>query len=210
MGTVIRILIFFICAFFAWGLWLAEVIWEKGWAGGAWLSGFNWSVLPICALTVATGSYFVDKGAEFSRRIKFIGAAWSFIIVAFIFVRWMCIAHFRQIYHVEMGPMRMPNFVELFISLIVILLVGVIGLSVSLVIIANQWLSPMRRWSWFIISIGLLLVLPLSYSTILVFPAISGDTDTIHSIKMGYPVFWTTVLVPVAMRLGHKRRIAKE
>ena len=46
-------------------------------------------------------------------------------------------------------------------------------------------------------------------ATILVFPAISGDTDIIHSIKVGYPVFWTTVLVPVAMRLGHKCRIAK-
>jgi len=38
-----------------------------------------------------------------------------------------------------------------------------------------------------------------------VFPAVNGSTDQIHAIKMGYPVFWTALLIPVAMGLGRKR-----
>jgi len=34
-------------AFAAWGLWMGEVIWVKGWAGLAWLEGFNWSPFPF-------------------------------------------------------------------------------------------------------------------------------------------------------------------
>ena len=33
---------------------------------------------------------------------------------------------------------------------------------------------------------------------------LNGSTDEIHAIKMGYPVFWTALLVPSALRLGKK------
>jgi hypothetical protein len=41
------------------------------------------------------------------------------------------------------------------------------------------------------------------------FPALhDGMHDEMLPIKMGYPVLWTALLVPLALRLGRKRRPA--
>jgi hypothetical protein len=52
----------------------------------------------------------------------------------------------------------------------------------------------------------LILVLPLSFTTIRMLPALNGSTDELHSIKMGYPVFWAALIVPLALRIGRKTR----
>jgi hypothetical protein len=49
-------------------------------------------------------------------------------------------------------------------------------------------------------------VLPLSFATVRFFPTLNVSNDEIHSIKMGYPVFWTTLLVPFAWQLGRKNK----
>ncbi|HYR85046.1 MAG TPA: hypothetical protein VE422_13270 [Terriglobia bacterium] len=76
MGKTIRFSLFLLGALAAWGLWLAEILWVKGWAGLAWLSGFNWSVLPICALIVVMASYFVNARARWSKRLIFFSVGW--------------------------------------------------------------------------------------------------------------------------------------
>ncbi|HYR85045.1 MAG TPA: hypothetical protein VE422_13265 [Terriglobia bacterium] len=90
-------------------------------------------------------------------------------------------------------------------AVIVLLLAGLI-VSLGLTLAANRWLVPLHYWTGILVAVGLLLVLPISIATIKVFPALNGSTDQIHSIKMGYPIFWTAVLVPIAMRLGRKSR----
>ena len=86
----------------------------------------------------------------------------------------------------------------------------VIGLAVSvgLVAAASRWLAPLHIWTTVVVTVALLLVLPLSVITVMAFPALHGETDEIHAVKMGYPVLWTALLVPLALRLGRKRHPA--
>jgi hypothetical protein len=80
------------------------------------------------------------------------------------------------------------------------------GLAVSggLTAAAGRWLAPVHIWTAAAVIVALFLVLPLSVATITAFPALNGATDEIHAVKMGYPVLWTALLVPLALRLGRK------
>jgi hypothetical protein len=49
----------------------------------------------------------------------------------------------------------------------------------------------------------------LSFITVAEFPALNGGTSEIDATKMGYPVLWTALLVPLALRLGRKHRRSK-
>jgi hypothetical protein len=190
MGKVIRFLLFLGGAFAAWCLWLTEVLWVKGWAGLVWLSGFNWSALPICALIVIMASYFVTAHTRWSKRMMFFGVGWVITVGAFAIARW---AAFELFSGAGLGAA---------IFLLIAGLIVAMGLAIS----ANRWLAPLHYWTGILVGVALLLVLPLSVATIRMFPAFNGSTDQIHSIKMGYPIFWTAVLVPLAMRLGRRGR----
>jgi hypothetical protein len=195
MGKVIRFSLLLGGAFAAWGLWLAEVVWIKGWPGLAWLSGFNWSALPICPLIVVMASYSVAAHARSWHRILFFSVASVVSVTAFVIARWALF---------ELFSGGFPGATA-FGAGIVLLIAGLI-VSVGLTISGNRWLAPLHYWTGILVAVALLLVVPLSFATIRVFPALNGSTDEIHSIKMGYPVFWTALLVPVAMRLGRESR----
>lgn len=182
------------CAVATWCLWLAEVCWVKGWAGLAWLSGFNWSSLPICALIVTVSSYLLSARAGRPERLRFVAFGSVLTVVAFTAARWEAF---------ELFSAWMPGRRGLLAG--IVLVIGGLIVSAGLAVSANMWLVPLHRWTGILVGIALALVLPLSFATIKVFPAFNGSTDQIHSIKMGYPVFWTTLLVPIALRLGRKR-----
>jgi hypothetical protein len=194
MGKVIGLSLFLAGAFAAWGLWLAEIHWVKGWAGLAWLSGFNWSALPACALIVVMASYCVTAHARWAHRAMFLGVAWVIAVSAFAMARWAAFELFAGGFPGREVPG--PGFV---------LLIAWVIVPVGFTIAGKRWLAPLHYWTGTLVAIGLLLVLPLSFATIKVFPAFNGSTDQIHAVKMGYPVFWTAVLIPVAMGLGRKR-----
>jgi hypothetical protein len=71
-----------------------------------------------------------------------------------------------------------------------------------------RWLEPVCWRTVVYLAVVLVLVLPLSFATIQILPALNSSTDQIHAIKMGYPVFWTALLLPVGLRLG-RRAVAK-
>jgi hypothetical protein len=194
METVLRIGCLLVGAFASWGLWLAEVCFVKGWAGLAWLSGFNWSSLPICALIVVTSSYVVSTKAARRQRIKF--AALGFIITTGAF--WV----FRR---AALALFSSAPFSPTAVAAIAALILVPIAVAVSLSTLASRWLAPLGRWTAILVAVALILVLPLSFATVKLFPALNGSRDQIHAIKMGYPVFWAALLVPIALGLGRKR-----
>jgi hypothetical protein len=182
-----------------WLLWTAEVRWATGWAGTAWLSGFNWSAVPIGAVIGVSASYCVSARASGVRRAWFVGFACVASVVAFAIARWAAFELFA-----EGVPGRAAIRVGLAGGLLALLLVSV-GLTMS----ASRWLAPLSPWAAVLLGGALTLVLPLSFATIKIFPAVNGSTDEIHAIKMGYPVLWTALLVPLAMRLGRRRATPK-
>jgi hypothetical protein len=191
MTSAVRFAVLIGGPFAAWGLWFAEVYWVKGWAGLAWLSGFNWSSVPICALIVIMSSSILSAQAPLSARVMFLGVGFAIAITAFVIARLAVFELFSGGIPARTGPAATAALV-----------VSGLIVSVGLPMLANRCLVPLRRWTGVLVGLALLLVLPISFVTIKVFPAFNGSTDQIHSIKMGYPVFWTAVLVPVALRLG--------
>jgi hypothetical protein len=193
MVKVIRISLFLGGALVAWGFWLVELRWVKGWAGLAWLSGFNWSVLPACAVIVLMASYCVTADARWPRRVMFLGVGWAIAVSAFAMARWAAFELFSGGFPGRAVPG--PGFV---------LLIAWLMVPVGFTIAGKRWLGPLHYWTGTLMAADLLMVLPLSFLTIKVFPALNGSTDQIHAIKMGYPVFWTAMLIPAAMGLGRK------
>jgi hypothetical protein len=205
MSIVLRSSVLMIAAFVAWALWLGEVVWVKGWAGLAWLDEFNWSSVPICAVIVVTASYFVSADAPWRERTKFVAFGFALAIWAFREGRWAMMEFFMDL------PFPLPGYkptiTEILSDVAVsvgTLIVSGLAVSVGLVAAATRWLAPLHIWTAIVVIVALLLVLPLSLLTVTVFPALSGNTDEIHAVKMGYPVLWTALLVPLSLRVGRR------
>jgi hypothetical protein len=194
MSKVIRLSLLLAGAFAAWGLWLGEVRWVKGWAGLAWLSGFNWSALPACAIIVVMASYSVTARAKWPDRARFLVVGWVIAVAAFAMTRWAAFELFSGGFPGRSVP-----------GPAIALLIAWVIVPVGFTIAGKRWLAPLHYWAGTLAAVALMLVLPLSFATIKVFPAFNGSVDQIHAIKMGYPVFWTAALIPVAMGLGRKR-----
>jgi hypothetical protein len=179
-------------AFAAWGLWLGEVCLVKGWAGLAWLDGFNWSSLPICAVVAITSSYAASPDAGWRGRTAFV--LFGFVLMAGAFAAGReAVIDFFSAWVIPYDP---P---------LVILAAAGLAVSAGLTAAARWWLAPVHLWTAAAVAAALIAVLPLSVMTIAVFPALNGSTDEVHAVKMGYPVLWTALLVPLALRLGRRR-----
>jgi hypothetical protein len=198
MAPALRLLLVVAGAFVAWGLWLGEVVWIKGWTGLAWLSGFNWSAVPICFLVVAVASYLVTERATWRNRLAFVASGFVLAMAAFVAARAAAfdLFSFKFFYGQSINWWAVRDL--LFIAL------AGIAVSVGLAVAAGRFLTPVRGWTVLLLAAALLLALPLSLVTIEIFPALNGSDDAIHSVKMGYPVFWTALLVPLALRLGRR------
>jgi hypothetical protein len=179
-------------AFLCWGLWLGEVVWVKGWDSLAWLD-FNWSALPICAVIVVTSSYVVSPDAGWRGRTTFVVFAFALTTGAFVAGREALI----DLFSVWVVPYYQP---------LVTLAAAGLAVSAGLTMAARWCLAPVHVWTTAVVIAALVLVLPLSFMTVMVFPALNGSTNDIHAVKMGYPVLWTALLVPLALRLGRRRR----
>jgi hypothetical protein len=71
--------------------------------------------------------------------------------------------------------------------------------------LAMRWLGlPVRRRVSLFLALALVAVPPVSWLTLQVVPALNGRNDFIHAVKMGYPVFWTVILVAGAVALGRQ------
>jgi hypothetical protein len=196
MSIILRSSLLIVAAFVAWGLWLGEVWWVIGWAGLAWLDSFNWSSLPICAVIMVSSSYFVSPDAEWRERMKFVLSGSALTIGAFVAGRWAMFEFFSAWLFVNNAA-------------VAALVAAGLAVSVGLTAATSRWLAPLHIWTAGVVVVALVLVLPLSVMTVKEFPALNGSIDEIHAIKMGYPVLWTALLVPPALRLGRKRRYAK-
>jgi hypothetical protein len=186
-------------AFLAWGLWLAEIFLVKGWFSLEWLNGFNWSAIPICMVIAASCAFSVppvqaSHGQASQRPALFSALAAAMFLAAFAASR----AALDDIFSSwQAAPPSLGSLLQLILS-------GA-AVSVALPLSARWLIAPVRTGAAFAIAAVLLLAMPASALAIWLFPAPTGQTDTLHAIKMGYPVFWTALFVPLVLRWVSKR-----
>jgi hypothetical protein len=139
MGKLTRISLLLVGALAAWGLWLAEVCWIKGWTGLAWLWGFNWSALPICALILITASYALSTRVAWRERMIFTAVGWVIALSAFMLARWAAFDLFSR----DLGLLPTVRWEAFLAATLAVLL-----LSGGLTFAANRWLAAMHYWTW--------------------------------------------------------------
>jgi hypothetical protein len=178
-------------AFLACGLWRAGIVWLHGWNGPAWLQEFNWGAIPVCAVIAAVSAFAVAPRQRPGRLLLFILPAWGICVAAFTAGR----AEVFAIFSVWFAPMGDGPLLRL-------ALYG-IATAASLTGLAHLLLAPMRWWTAAGLAGALFLVLPLSGATAALFPD-GGHVDSVNAVKLGYPVFWTALLVPAVLWAGVK------
>ncbi len=177
MNSVIALLLLLVEMLAAWGLWIAEVRWVKGWAGLAWLSGFNWSALPICPLIGVAKAIFTSRKADLKERTTFALSVAGACLFAFTIARWA----FFEMFSGGLGSVIISDRpMPMLLLVIALLLVAIVPTAA-----ANRWLGPVHFWTAIGLGLSLLLVVPLSLATTKLLPAPNGNMDAIHAIKMG-------------------------
>jgi len=186
------------------GLWLAEVLRVKGWEGLRWLGGYPWAAVPTC-LFVALAALIAARGEAVRpafRHAGFVIAVWATSWVSF------------EVSRVGLIALHTPSLVD-FVSVTLwmklalldplIRLVCAVALAVMGIYLGVRFLlRPISRWTILYLAVALLLVVPACLLTIRVVPAVNGATDYLHAVTMGYPTFWTVVLVAAAVALGRR------
>jgi len=143
---------------------------------------------------MAVSSYVIAPHAGWRNHTTFVGLGSILAVAAFAALRWATFALFSEM---MIGTLWQAPVAVIVLSWVIV--------AVGLAVLANWCLTSLHVWSAALLALGLILVLPLSFATIRIFPALNGSTDELHSIKMGYPVFWAALIVPLALRIGFKR-----
>jgi hypothetical protein len=179
-------------AILAWGFWWAGLIWIKGWMSLAWLDEFNWAAIPICLCIAGTTALCMSPTDRGLNLPLYILTASGIMLAAYAIGR-------MAVFDIVTAWFVTPPFA------LMALAVCYAAVCISLPLLTNRLLAPVYVWKT---AAGLAAALPvaiiLSYATITIFPAINGSRDAVHMFKMGYPVFWVALLVPLTLRLGRK------
>lgn len=192
------------------GAWLFEVFVIKGWAGLNWLRGYPFAALVgIAASALATG--FAAKYALDTRRHPSAGAApfGGFVLGASLAAFVSFEVAREAIYNLHsrsaawLSLSGEPGLARSFYITQWLLILGaglittsVFTLGIRRLLVAIAW------WTALLFAVALLLVMPLSVALIQVIQAPGGQTDYVHAVKMGYPMFFTPILLAVATHIA--------
>ncbi|HLK90876.1 MAG TPA: hypothetical protein VKZ18_13345 [Polyangia bacterium] len=182
------------------GAWLYEVVQVRGWEGLRWLSAFPRAGLAGSVLVpLAMLAVLVEPGRPSARRaLAFLAVSTAVCLAAFALGRAGVYALFEPGHLPPAG--RAPAFEAMELTLL-----ALVGAAVGLWASVRALLRPLTRWAVAYLALAIVLVLPASVATIRLVPALNGSQDFVHAVKMGYPVFWTVVLVAAAVAVAVKR-----
>jgi len=158
----------------------------------------------VTALAVALGVFVTGAPIARPSLLRVAG-----FLVAVCVALWMSFEMCRialglllTTHHLPYGNAPWEALEQLAVLPIAILLASaVIHASVS------RLLGETSRWTTLYVAAAFVLVVPASLLTIQLLPALNRFTDYIHAVKMGYPAFWTVVLVSGAVALGRHRSV---
>lgn len=180
--------------------WLYEVLVARGWDGLAWLYPFPRSAIPAC-LFVALASLVPvwRQGIAPHRKVGlYLVLVWGLALASFTLAR-DAVMGLNRVVVMGMSADDVRTYLLTRLGwLLVALLLASVGMGLGL-----RWLGlPVRRRTIGFLVLALVAVVLASWLTIQVVPALNGQRDFIHAVKMGYPVFWTILLVAGAVALG--------
>ena len=175
--------------------WLGEVVLVKGRVGLAWLDGYPYAsfVAIACVVLSVVLPVRASRQIEPGRIVAFFVLAGLLSLVSFVMSRAAIYdLHSRASALLDGATsLRVPRDAAVLVGAAIVTAVGFTAAGRVLLAPVSWWLSA-------VFLAALALVLPVSILTIHVVPSFNGHTDYFQVVKMGYPVFWTNVLMGLA------------
>lgn len=186
MTVIMRLGIIAAAALIAWRLWCIGIAGE----GLTWLQGFQWGAVPVSVMIAIACTAAVTRDNRPTRLLLFVVSASAICFAAFTAGR-------TELYDVFGG------FTANVAPLIRLALYG-IAVSIGLPWLASRFFRPLHWWTALVVAGALMLAAVLAGLTVAYYP---GDrhADLFNAIRLGYPVLWTALLLPAALRTGIKR-----
>lgn len=172
------------------GLWLYEIVEIKKWAGLNWLSDQLYSpfIAALLAVFAFMTPFLVNKQLTLKNAIVSINIFYTVNIICFQIGKQLCYELYSRFWLLSGTSSDI-----LLIPLIGLALFIFLGLSYWFV--TNKFVKKNKKLNSFFITILLLLSIPLSLLTIQINSGFGSGTDWVDTVKMGYPIFWITMLL---------------
>lgn len=189
------IIIFLIVALAAAGfsLWLYEILTVKGWSDLAWLGGTLYSPYIITLLVVI--AYLVPF--LMNRKLK---PGWLLLSVVLLYaVSFSCYKAGEWLSYIPYSRWGFRWDIPSVIILTAFTLGVFLFLGLSYWFVTNYFITRNSKKNIFLISMLAILPIPLSFLMVHIYSFdYQEDTGWIDAVKMGYPMFWITVVMGIS------------
>jgi hypothetical protein len=182
------VIIIFLLSAMGTSLWLYEILKIKGWYSLNWLNEQLYS--PYIAALIAVVAFitpFIINKQPLTKKIIFAAILlYSVSIICFEVGKQLCYTLYCRFCFWTTKDI-------ILIFLISFMLFPFLGLFYWLV--THKFIKKNKKTNILFISLFLLSVIPLSLVTIKINTGFGNGTDWVDAVKMGYPIFWITMLL---------------
>ena len=172
------------------GLWLYEIVEIKKWAGLNWLSDQLYSpfIAALLAVFAFITPFLVNKQLTLKNAIVSINIFYTVNIICFQIGKDLCYELYSRFWLLSGTS---THFLLIpFIGLALFIFLGL-----SYWFITHKLIKKNKKINVLFVTLLLLLSVPLSLLTIQVNSGFGSGTDWVDTVKMGYPIFWITMLL---------------
>lgn len=176
-------------------LWLAEILLVKKWHGLGWLDGYMSSLFVIIPLVCLT--YMIPM--VYRQKIYFPKIVACFICIcllafaSFELARSFFYAIYDKLYFLVLADSSL-HYKNLMTGVLLPLLLTGTGFYLAV----NYLLFKISKWTMLLIIGAVILSVFLGLLTIQVIPGFGSGTNFADAVKMGYPVFWISLLFSIS------------
>ncbi len=175
----------------AWITWIIEIRYIKGWYSLSWIHDLLYS--PFVIIFITAYSYLLPFRPHTRQQQRKFFAIWVIlsIVNALLYLsgKTICYSAYHQFFSLSWQELLTTTV----LSLSLFLAAGAAYQTLTKQLVAKTSAKDIVR-----IAVYLLLTLPLSYISILLLPGFGSGHDWVDATKMGYPVFWATLLTGMA------------
>jgi hypothetical protein len=170
--------------------WLYEILEIKGWYSLNWLSGQLYSpyIATLFSVFAFMTPFFINRQLTAKKTIICIIIFYMTNIICFQIGKQLCYTIYSKFWLLSSVTTDL-----ILILLIALVLFIFIGLSYRLT--THRLIRKNKKINMLFITLLLLLSIPLSLLTIQINRGFGSGTDWVDAVKMGYPIFWTTMLL---------------
>jgi hypothetical protein len=187
-NLLITITIVFILAIFGTSLWLFEILKIKGWYGLNWLNGPLYSsyIATLVAVFAFLTPFIISRQMTVKKITCLSIILYAASILCFETGKGLCYALYCRFCFWT----RKDILLNYLIAFLLFVFIGVAYWFVT-----NRWIKKNKKVNILLITFLIVSAIPLSLMTIQLNTGFGTQAEWVDAVKMGYPIFWTIVLL---------------